>query len=116
METQLLNVGDKVIQMHYGKPYRVHEITRVTKTQAFYKIREDYEGKLYREYDRDWIKIVGGSSFSGSSYHPYNKEYQDKFERSLLEGKVKKAMEIFPINKASNEKLNSILELLRIDN
>lgn len=112
METQLLNIVDKVIQMSYGSPRKVYTISRVTKTLAFYKIREDYEGRLHREVNRGWIKQVSGSSYSGSSYHLYTKEYQEKFERGLLEDKVKQAMEKFPIIKASNEKLNAILEIL----
>jgi hypothetical protein len=115
---KLLEVGDKVVELSHGKPRSIKTISRVTNTQAFFKIREDFEGKLKREYesDRGYINEIGKATWSFTSYYVYTDELQRRFDRVLKENKVSTLINSFRVSQATDEQLEKLIELINNEN
>lgn len=110
-DKKLLEVGDMIYFSQYGKLTSRRKITRVTKTQAFYRVNENYEGKVKRSVDGGYVRSIPVERFSSTYIRKETPELKSEFNRKLLENKFSK----IDVTKLSDEVLEKILILTHIE-
>ena len=111
---KLLQVGDKIYFVQYSSYSSINTITRVTSKMAFYKIREGYEGRVYREIsDNGYVKEVGRKSFSSTSCYLLTPDKEIEIRAYFKKQKILNKLYKFNF---SNIELNDLIEVENIVN
>lgn len=102
-----LEVGDKLAQCSHGHYYGDFiAIERVTATQAISGT------KKFRRSCSGWIRLIGGASFSSTSYHLVTPEVEKRIE---IQSQLRRLKSLLNSTRPENvpvEQRQSVIELL----